>query len=63
VRRGELLHIYPYQHHADAVFDSALLYEPSVLKVYAERYLLEVPAEPRLAAHGAGVCAPARPAS
>ncbi len=44
VRRGELLHIYPYQHHADAVFDSALLYEPSVIKVYAERYLLEVPA-------------------
>jgi uridine kinase len=43
VRRGELLHIYPFQHHADAVFDSALIYEPSVLKVYAERYLLEVP--------------------
>jgi uridine kinase len=47
VRRGELLHIYPFQHHADAVFDSALIYEPSVLKVYAERYLLEVPAAPR----------------
>ena len=43
VRRGELLHIYPYQRHADAIFDSALVYEPSVLKVYAERYLLEVP--------------------
>ena len=44
VRRGELLHIYPYQHNADAIFDSALIYEPSVLKVFAERYLLEVPA-------------------
>ena len=43
VRRGERLHIFPYQHHADAVFDSSLVYEPSVLKVFAERYLLEVP--------------------
>ena len=43
VRRGERLHIYPFQGNADAVFDSALVYEPSVLKVYAERYLLEVP--------------------
>ncbi|MCC7542958.1 MAG: cyclic nucleotide-binding domain-containing protein [Deltaproteobacteria bacterium] len=43
VRRGELLHIYPFQHHADAVFDSSLAYEAAVLKVYAERYLLEVP--------------------
>lgn len=43
VRRGERLHIYPQQHHADAVFDSSLIYELSVLKVFAERYLLEVP--------------------
>jgi len=43
VRRGERRHIFPYQHHADAVFDSSLIYELSVLKVYAERYLLEVP--------------------
>ena len=43
VRRGDLLHIYPFLDHADAVFDSALVYEVSVLKVYAERYLLEVP--------------------
>jgi uridine kinase len=43
VRRGELLHIYPYLPNADAVFDSALVYELSVLKTYAERYLLEVP--------------------
>lgn len=44
VRRGERLHIFPYQHHADAVFNTSLVYELSVLKVFAERYLLEVPA-------------------
>jgi uridine kinase len=43
VRAGERRHIFPFQHHADAVFDSSLIYEPSVLRVYAERYLLEVP--------------------
>jgi uridine kinase len=42
VRRGELQWIYPFMAHADAVFDSALAYEPAVLKVYADRYLLEV---------------------
>jgi uridine kinase len=43
VRHGERHHIFPYAGHADAVFDSSLVYELSVLKVYAERYLLEVP--------------------
>ncbi|MBM4344882.1 MAG: cyclic nucleotide-binding domain-containing protein [Deltaproteobacteria bacterium] len=43
VRAGERQHIMPYQHLASAVFDSSLLYELSVLKVYAQRYLLEVP--------------------
>ncbi len=42
VQAGERVHIFPYQDEADAVFDSALIYEPAVLKVYAERYLLEV---------------------
>lgn len=45
VRRGETVHIYPYLPHADAVFDSSVIYEPAVLKVFAERYLLEVPPE------------------
>ncbi len=45
VRHGERKHIFPFQHHADAVFDSSLIYEIAVLKVYAERYLLEVPRE------------------
>lgn len=45
VQAGERAHIYPFEGEAHAVFDSALIYEPAVLKVYAERYLLEVPRE------------------
>lgn len=44
VRRGETLHILPFQSFADAVFNTSLVYELSVLKVFADRYLLEVPA-------------------
>jgi uridine kinase len=43
VRRGERVHIYPFLEFADFVFDSALVYEISILKTYAEQYLLEVP--------------------
>lgn len=43
VRRGERLAVFPFQSVADSVFDTSLLYEVSVLKVYAERYLMEVP--------------------
>lgn len=43
VQTGERRHIFPYQRQAHAVFDSSLVYEPAVLKVFAERYLLEVP--------------------
>lgn len=43
VRAGERKHIFPHQTNADAVFDTSLIYELSVLRVYAERYLLEVP--------------------
>jgi len=43
VRRGERRHIFPFQESADVIFDSSLIYEFSVLKVFAERYLLEVP--------------------
>jgi uridine kinase len=45
VRRGERTHIFPFQHHAHEAFDSSLIYELCVLKVFAERYLLEVPAD------------------
>ena len=43
VRSGERRYIFPFQNHANAVFDSSLIYELAVLKVFAERYLLEVP--------------------
>ena len=45
VRRGEAHWIFPFQEEADVVFNSALVYEPAVLKVFAERFLLEVPRE------------------
>ena len=43
VRAGEERHIFPLLPHADAVFDTSLAYELGVLKVFADRYLLEVP--------------------
>ena len=42
VRRGEEKHIFPYQEEADVMFNTALLYEFSVLKPFAEPILLEV---------------------
>ncbi|MGE5237017.1 MAG: nucleoside kinase [Acidobacteriota bacterium] len=45
VRRGEARGIFPFQEEADVLFNSALVYEPCVLKVFAERFLLEVPRE------------------
>lgn len=42
VRRGEKLHIYPNQEQADVVFNSALLYELTVLKAEAVPVLLQV---------------------
>lgn len=42
VRAGEHAYIFPHVDKADAVFDTSLIYEMSVLKVYADRYLLEV---------------------
>jgi uridine kinase len=45
VRRGEVRWIFPFQESADVLFNSALVYEPAVLKVFAERFLLEVPRE------------------
>ncbi len=43
VRRGEDKYIYPNQEGADVMFNSALLYELSVLKIQAEPLLMEVP--------------------
>lgn len=43
VRKGETEHIFRFQELADVMFNSALVYEPAVLKPYAERFLMEVP--------------------
>jgi uridine kinase len=43
VRRGEERNIFPYQENADAMFNSALIYELAVLKPFAEPLLLRVP--------------------
>jgi len=43
VRRGEEKYIFPFQEEADIMFNSALLCELGVLKVYAEPILGEVP--------------------
>jgi uridine kinase len=43
VLRGERKNIFPYQSGADLMFNSSLVYEPAVLRPFAERYLLEVP--------------------
>ncbi len=42
VQRGERLHIFPYQDKANVMFNTALDYELSVLKVYAEPLLRAV---------------------
>ena len=42
VRRGEKRWIFPYQEHADVMFNSAQLYELAVLKAFAEPLLLQV---------------------
>ncbi len=43
VRRGEEQYIFPYQEGADVMFNSALVYELAVLKVYAEPLLFQIP--------------------
>lgn len=45
VREGEEKWIFPYQENADAMFNSALLFEIPVIKKYAEPILLEVPCD------------------
>jgi uridine kinase len=43
VREGEEKWIFPYQENADVMFNSALLYELSVLKPHVEPLLRQVP--------------------
>lgn len=42
VRRGEERNIFPFQDSADVMFNSALIYELAVLKVYAEPLLFAI---------------------
>ncbi len=43
VRRGEEKYIFPFQEGADVMFNSALIYELAVLKLYAEPLLFAIP--------------------
>ena len=45
VRRGEKLHIFPFQDYSDAIFNSALVHELSILRPFAEPLLLQVRAD------------------
>ena len=45
VRKGEEENIFPYQEEADAMFNSALIYELAVLKQYAQPLLFCIPRE------------------
>lgn len=50
VRRGEERFIFPFQEEADVIFNSAIVYELSVLKTFVEPLLREVPStEPEYA--------------
>lgn len=43
VRKGEAKWIFPYQENADAMFNSAMIYELAALRQYAEPILMQVP--------------------
>jgi len=45
VQRGEKHHIFPYQEHSDAIFNSSLVHELAVLRSAAEPLLLQVRTE------------------
>ena len=47
VHRGEKKNIFPFQESADAMFNSALIYEMAVLKIYAEPLLYGIPSDCR----------------
>lgn len=42
VRRGESKYIFPFQEEADAMFNSALIYELAAMKLYADPLLFQV---------------------
>jgi uridine kinase len=42
ISRGEDSYVFPFQEEADAMFSTVLIYEPCVLRSYAERLLTEI---------------------
>jgi uridine kinase len=57
VRRGELLHIFPFQDSADYIINSALEYEIGVLRLFAEPVLRSAPVDGRTHAEAARLLA------
>lgn len=47
VRKGEQENIFPFQEQADAMFNSALIYELAAMKLYADPVLYQVPQDSR----------------
>jgi uridine kinase len=47
VRNGESRNIFPFQEQADAMFNSALIYELAAMKLYADPLLFQVPKQCR----------------
>lgn len=45
VRLGEQKNIFPYQEQADAMFNSALIYELAAMKLYVDPLLFQVPSD------------------
>ncbi len=45
IRRGEEKNIFPFQEDADAMFNSALVYELSVMRSFAEPLLMDIPVD------------------
>ena len=58
VRKGERENIFPFQEQADVMFNSALVYELAVLKVYAEPLLFGIERDCRLTGNREGTCKP-----
>lgn len=45
VKKGEEIYIFPFVNSANWIYNTSLIYEPSVVKTYAQSLLLQVPKE------------------
>ena len=43
VKKGEIKYIFPFVNSVDYIYNSSLIYEPSVMKTFAQPLLLQVP--------------------